>query len=238
MKTTRRRPAGADPAANGAAIPPLYNGDRLTQAEFHRRYEAMPENVKAELIEGMVYLASALRRPHGTQQPELSLVFTLYKAFTPGVEVADNMTAILGRRSEPQPDLLLRVEAECGGQSRYNDDEYLVGAPELVAEIAHSSEAIDLGAKRRDYQRAGVVEYLVVCVRERALHWFDFQARRKLRPDKQGVWRSKVFPGLWLDGPALLARDSARLMAAVQRGVADPEHAAFVARLEAARGRR
>jgi Uma2 family endonuclease len=238
MRTTRRQAPEADAAANGAPIPPLYNGDRLTQPEFHRRYEAMPEGVKAELIGGIVYMSSPMRRPHGTHHPELSLVFTLYKGFTPGAEVADNMTAILGTGAEPQPDLILRVEAESGGQSRYNEEEYLVGAPELVAEIAHSSEAIDLGPKRRDYQRAGVREYLVVSVRERQIHWFHFPSRRRLRADKQGIWRSRVFPGLWLDGPALFARDSARLMTAVQQGVASPEHAAFVAALAAARGRR
>jgi Uma2 family endonuclease len=238
MPTTRRTPSAADPAANGAAIPPLYNGDRLTQAEFHRRYEAMPEDVKAELIGGVVYMSSPLRRPHGTYHFKLSLVLGLYEAATPGTEGGDNMTTILDNEREPQPDLLLRILTEYGGQSHYNDDEYLVGAPELAVEVAHSTESIDLGGKRLDYLRTGVLEYLVVCLRERAIHWFHFPSRRKLRPDKQGVWRSKVFPGLWLDGPALFARDSARLMAAVQQGVADPEHAAFVARLGAARGRR
>jgi Uma2 family endonuclease len=237
MTTTRQRTTAA-PVGNGARVPPLHNGDRLTRAEFHRRYEAMPGGVKAELIGGVVYMASPVLRSHGTHHPELSLVLTVYKAFTPGAEVADNMTTLLGARGEPQPDLMLRVLTEYGGQSHYDTDEYLVGAPELVAEIAHSSEAIDLGVKRRDYLRAGVREYLVVCLREQKVHWFHFPSRRKLRPDKDGVWKSKVFPGLWLDGPALLARDSARLMAAVQRGIATPEHAAFVAALEAARGRR
>jgi Uma2 family endonuclease len=162
----------------------------------------------------------------------------LYKAFTPGVEVADNMTAILDDECEPQPDLLIRVEFECGGQSRYNPDEYLVGPPELVAEIAHSSESIDLGVKRLDYLRAGVQEYLVACLRERAIHWFHFPSRRKLRADKAGVWRSRVFPGLWLDCPALFSQDSQRLIAAVQQGVTTPEHSAFVAKLAAARGRK
>ncbi len=40
---------------NFPAIPLLENGDRLTREEFHRRYEAMPENVKAELINGVVF---------------------------------------------------------------------------------------------------------------------------------------------------------------------------------------
>jgi hypothetical protein len=46
------------------------------------------------------------------------------------------------------------------------------------------------------------------------------------------VWKSQVFPGLWLDGPALLARDSAKLLTTAQQGLATPEHAAFVQRLE------
>src|SRR5207248_1714456 len=140
-------------AENGEAVPPLYNGDRLTQPEFHRRYEAMPEGVKAELIGGIVYMASPLRRPHGTYHFQLSGVLHDYEAATPGVEGGDNLSTILDDEREPQPDLLLRILAECGGQSHYNAADYLVGGPELAIEIAHSSVAIDLGAKRRDYQR-------------------------------------------------------------------------------------
>ena len=40
-------------------IPPLENGDRLTVAEFERRYEAMPELKKAELINGVVHIPSS-----------------------------------------------------------------------------------------------------------------------------------------------------------------------------------
>jgi hypothetical protein len=210
----------------------LHDGDHLTQAEFHRRYEAYPEDAKFELIGGTVYMASPLKRPHGIYHPELSLVLTVYKADTPGVEVADNMTTILGKEGEPQPDLMLRLLTECGGQSGYNEEEYLVGAPELVGEVAHSSKAIDLGGKRKDYLAAGVQEYVVLCVEEKELHWFHFPSRRKLKADRNGVWKSRVFPGLWLDGPALLARDSARLLATVQQGLATPEHAAFARRLE------
>ena len=116
MRTSRRRTTAA-PAANGAPVPPLYNGDRLTQAEFHRRYEAMPEDVKAELVGGIVYMASPLRRPHGTFHFKLSLVLGLYEAATPGAEGGDNLSTILDDDCEPQPDLLLRIHTECGGQS-------------------------------------------------------------------------------------------------------------------------
>jgi hypothetical protein len=218
-------------------LPPLHNGDHLSQAEFHRRYQAYPEDVKFELIGGIVYMASPLKRPHGTSHPKLSLVLGLYEAGTPGVEVADNMTAILGKKSEPQPDLMLRLLKGCGGQSDYDADDYLVGAPELVAEVAHSSRAIDLGRKRQDYLAAGVQEYLVLSLEEQQLHWFHFPSRRKLKPDRDGVWKSRVFPGLWLDGPALLARDSAKLLATAQQGLATPEHGAFARRLAEQLGR-
>ncbi len=219
-------------------LPPLRQGQRLTQAEFHRRYEAYPGDVKFELIGGIVYMASPLRWPHGEYTDKLAAAFVLYEAATPGVVAGGNATAILGHRSEPQPDQALRILPEYGGQSRLNEGEYVEGAPELLAEVAYSSRDIDLNEKRADYQRAGVVEYLVLCVAEQELHWFDFHAGEPLHPNRRGVWRSKVFPGLWLDGPALLARDSARLIAGVQRGLASRDHAAFVKRLQAAHRRR
>lgn len=218
-------------------LPPLRPGERLTQAEFHRRYEAYPDDVKFELIGGIVYMASPLRIPHALYEEELSFALGLYRRATPGVQLLPNATTILGERSEPQPDLALRILPEYGGRSRENPEEYVEGPPELMTEVAYSTRAIDLNQKRDDYRRAGVLEYLVLCVAEQELHWFDFRAGAPLRPSRQGVWRSKVFPGLWLDGPALLARDSARIIAAVQRGLTSRAHAAFVKRLQAAHRR-
>ena len=154
------------------------------------------------------------------------------------VEAADNATVILGEAGEPQPDLLLRVLTEHGGRSGVTEDDYCQGPPELLAEIAHSSRSLDMNQKRDDYRQAGVLEYLVLCVEERELHWFHFPSGRPIRADRQGIARSRVFPGLWIDVPALLERDSPRLIAAVQQGLATRAHAAFVRRLEKARKRR
>jgi hypothetical protein len=217
--------------------PLLMNGDRLKQPEFHRRYEEYPDDTKFELVGGTVFMGSPLSWLHGSFHLDLGLVLRLYTAATPGVEAADNATAILGEESEPQPDLALRILTEYGGQSRINAQRYLEGAPEAVAEIAYSTRALAMNAKRQDYQQAGVLEYLVVCLEEEELHWFHFPSDRELRPNKEGILRSKVFPGLWLDGAALLARDSARLIKVIQEGLASREHAAFVKRLEAARRR-
>jgi hypothetical protein len=213
-------------------IPPLVNGDRLTQAEFHRRYEAMPPDVKAELIGGIVYMPSPVGRPHSIYHIELNGLLWFYVAGTPGVEALDNATTILSEKAEPQPDTALRILAEYGGQSRETEDEFIAGAPEWLGEIAHSRVAIALHQKREDYRRAGVLEYLVLCVAEQQLRWFDFRRRREIRPDPQGILKSRVFPGLWIDGPALLQRSSKRLIEVVQQGLDSPEHAAFVKRLE------
>jgi Uma2 family endonuclease len=226
---------GQSASARVSSVPPLRHGDRLTQAEFHRRYAAYPEDVKAELIGGIVYMASPVGWPHAAHHSKLHLVLGLYEAGTPGIEVLDNATTILDERGEPQPDLALRILPEYGGHSRRNADDYLEGAPELLAEIADSSAAIDLGRKRKDYQRTGVLEYVVLSIAEQRLYWFHFPSGQTITPNRQGVARSRVFPGLWIAVPALLARDSARLVEVVEQGLASRPHAAFVKRLAARR---
>jgi Uma2 family endonuclease len=219
-----------------ADLPELYTGDRMTQEEFHRIYTQMPPDFKAELIGGIVYVASPLKRRHGTNHLPLGTLFFTYELSTPGVESGDNTTILLGEEGEPQPDLYLRILPEFGGQSRTTVDDYVAGAPELLTEIAHSSRAIDLHAKRDDYARYGVREYLVLCLRERQLRWFDLRADRELAADADGIIRVRCFPGLWIDVEALLNKDP-RLMIVLQQGLATPEHADFVRALAAA-GRR
>lgn len=215
-------------------LPLLENGDHMTQAEFHRRYQAYPDHVKIELIGGVVYVASPLRRRHGSNHCELITTLGLYKAATKGIEILDNATTILGKESEPQPDLSLRILPEFGGQTKTDPDDYVVGAPEWLGEIAASSRTIDLGAKKKVYRKAGVLEYLVVCLEEEELFWFDFPTDDEIQPNRKGIYRSRVFPGLWLDGPALLAGDSLKLIEVVQKGIASREHTAFVKRLQKA----
>ncbi len=210
------------------SVPPeLHNGDRMTREEFHRIYEQMPQDFKAELIGGIVYVASPLKRRHGTNHLPLGSLFFTYELTTPGVESGDNTTILLGEEGEPQPDLFLRILPEHGGQSRTTADDYVEGAPELVAETAHSSQSIDLHGKRDDYTRHGVREYLVLCLRERQLRWFDLRAEQELTAEADGIIRIRCFPGLWIDTAALLNKDP-RLMTVLGQGLATPEHDAFV----------
>ncbi len=222
------------------AISELRTGDHVSRKEFHRLYEQTPPGFKAELIGGIVYVASPPSPLHGKPHGMLMTLFGIYSVHTPGVETADNTTVLLGEESEPQPDVYLRILPECGGQSRTTQEEYVEGAPELIAEVAHTSRAIDLHAKRRDYTRYGVREYLVLSVGDRRMFWFDLRANREQEPDADGIIRVHTFPGLWIDVEAMLARDP-RMMEVLAQGLATPEHAAFVqslAQAKAARGRR
>jgi Uma2 family endonuclease len=139
---------------------PLVEGERLNQPEFHRRYQAMPAGTRAELINGVVYMPGPVGRAHGQAHVPAVVWLDRYAEATPGVEVLDNATAILGRTSEAQPDALLRVLPECGGQTR-TERGFVRGAPELVLEVAHATRYVDLGPKLDDYERAGVREYVV-----------------------------------------------------------------------------
>ncbi len=218
-------------------IPPLENGDYLDQRTFHERYRAMPLDFRAELIEGMVIVPSPTKVPHGQHHTALMACLYLYKAATPGTNAVDNTTTILGDESEPQPDGSLYVLPEFGGQCHLVDD-YLHGPPEWLAEIASSSEAYDLHGKYRDYERAGVREYVVVLLREQAVRGFLLHEGR-FKPhaaDPDGIYRSLTFPGLWIDCAALLHDDAPAVLATLGQGLQSPEHAAFLLRLRPSTG--
>jgi Uma2 family endonuclease len=215
-------------------VPPLENGDRLTRAEFERRYAAMPHLKKAELIEGVVYVPSPVRhRRHGRPHILLAGWLLAYEGGTPGVEASADGTARLDLDNEPQPDALLIIDPARGGQCRISRDDYIEGAPELVAEISASSVSYDVNVKLNVYRRNGVREYVVWRVLDREVDWYVLRAGQYelLRPDPFGRLRSEVFPGLWLDVTALLRGDVAAVLGVVQEGMRSPEHAEFAAGL-------
>lgn len=214
----------------------LVNGERMSQPEFHRRYEDCPEDEKWELVGGIVYMASPLKWKHSSFDGEIGYLLESYRRSTPGVDVTHNATAILSERSEPQPDLAMRILHEYGGQSRINADDYLEGAPELVVEVAHSRRNLAMHAKREDYRRNGVIEYLVLLIEEQEVYWFSFPDD-EIRPNREGISKSRVFPGLWIDLDALLRRDSHRLLEVLRKGLASRPHAGFVKRLQSSHRR-
>jgi Uma2 family endonuclease len=206
---------------------PLEPGDRLTRDEFERRYDAMPELKKAELIEGVVYMPSPVRyKSHGKPHSDIHGWLFSYSVATPGVELADNATLRLDADNDPQPDLILRIDEAHGGKSFISEDDYLEGSPELIVEIASSSASYDLHEKFNVYRRNGVQEYLVWRVHDRQIDWFSLQEGKyaRLAPDDQGITESRVFPGLRLNMAAMLAGDLTKVLANLQEGIGSETH--------------
>ncbi|MFQ5616095.1 MAG: Uma2 family endonuclease [Anaerolineales bacterium] len=213
---------------------PLQSGDRLTRREFEHRYQAMTHVKKAELIEGVVYMASPVHlKSHGTPHAAIMTWLGTYWAATAGVALADNATVRLDVDNEVQPDALLRLDENLGGHSRVSEDDYLEGPPELIVEIAASSASYDLHDKRKVYRRNGIQEYLVWQVYEKQLNWFSLVNDEYVfvAPNDDGIIASQVFPGLHLDVKALLDGNLAAVLAALQKGLTSSEYMAFVERL-------
>ena len=210
-------------------LPPLENGDRLTRPEFERRYAAMPAVKTAELIEGLVHMASPVRTTqHGDPHARIMAWLGIYWAATPGVQVSDNATVRLDADNEVQPDALLRLASK--GQSQIGATGYIEGAPELIVEIAASSASIDLHQKRQVYRRNQVQEYVVWQVYDGVLTWLQWQEGEyvPLAANAIGQLCSQAFPGLWLDAGALLSGNLATVLAVGQAGIASAAHQRFV----------
>ena len=197
----------------------LENGDRLGREEFERRYTA--SNIKkAELIEGIVHVASPLRfTSHGKPHSQIIGWLVTYQSMVTGLEVGVEPTVRLDDDNEPQPDaVLFRI----GGNAQVDADGYITGAPELIAEIAASTVSYDLYSKKRIYERNGVKEYIVWRTLDRQIDWFILEngEYQKLEPDDSEVIRSREFEGLWLNANAILQNDMSAVLKTLQAGIA------------------
>ena len=224
-------------------VEPLVAGDKISWDEFIRRWEGVPKMEHAELIGGVVYMPSPVSMPHAEMSNLVGYWLRHYQGHTPGCRSGTDATWRMGDDG-PQPDQFLRILPSHGGQSDM-ERVYARGAPELIVEVSLSSEDYDLHEKRDLYETAGVREYIVVLLREREVRWFrltdDGYAIQSANEnenenedeDARGVIKSSVFPGLWLDVPALLAERTKEVLATLEEGLASDEHAEFVRRLQA-----
>ena len=210
-------------------IPLLENGDHLTREEFHRRYEAMPENVKAELIKGVVYFRTRTKVSHGEANATIIGLIGLYSINLQGTNFINHPTLIFDGKNEPQPDAVLRIEENYGGKSWVNDDDYLEGAPELIVEISSSTASYDLHDKLEIYEKKGVQEYIVWRVLDNQIDWFSLENDKyeRLAPNKQGIIESKVFAGLRLNLKAMLDDDLLQVLADLQKGLQSKKYKFF-----------
>jgi Uma2 family endonuclease len=216
-------------------VPPLRDGERLSREEFERRYDALPD-VKAELLNGVVYMASPVTAEHGKPHGDLMGWLYSYKAFTPGVDSGVDSSIRLPLGSMPQPDVFLHILESHGGRSYIDADGYVAGAPDLLGEVAKSSLIHDSTVKMAICREAGIPEFILWRVEDRAIEWYFLNngEYQELATGPDGIIRSKTFPGLWLDFEAMIRRDDQAVLRALQQGIASDEHAQFVAALQQA----
>jgi Uma2 family endonuclease len=194
----------------------LESGDRLTQAEFHRRYLASTRIKRAELVEGVVYVTGRVTAMHGEAHAAAIGWLGNYWSRHPDLHLMTAGTVILDVDNEVQPDAFLWRE-EPGGP-HLNADGYVQGAPQLVVEAALSSASYDLHDKLRAYERNGVREYVVWRVADGAIDWFRLGegAYERVEPDAAGLIESTTFPGLRLHVAKMLGGDLAGVLAELE----------------------
>ncbi len=192
----------------------LENGAVLSRAEFHALYLQCEDLHRVELIEGVVYLPSPISfAGHGREQTLALSWLDAYSSAHTGVEHSGPATLLLDDDNEPEPDAMLFYVTP----DRLDERGYIVGPPELIVEIANTSVSRDLHQKKRAYERAGVLEYIVWRTADRAIDWFQLREGRYERrePGPDGIIESEVFPGLRLDVAAMLRYDRAAVVAAL-----------------------
>lgn len=206
-------------------------GDRLSREEFLKRWEQMPDLKFAELIDGVVYMPSPVSAEHATRDGDVHLLLATYAARSGVCTFVVGATWLMEHDSAPQPDSALRLLPDRGGRTQESGG-LLQGAPELVVEVSRSSRSYDLGPKLKLYERVGVAEYVTVLIEQDEIQWRVLEDGRYVRmaPDGDGVFRSRVFPGLWLDAGAFWRRDLKRLLDVLEQGLASPECASFIGR--------
>lgn len=206
--------------------PTLRNGDRLLLAEFKYLYANSPKIHHAELIEGHVYIAPSIYLPHATTQSQIIGLLSHYQIHTPLISCTGRISIELDKDNEVQPDAVIWKK----GDVITSDDAPLLGSPSLIIEVAASTRSYDLGVKKQVYRRNKVQEYLVLAAHEQEVHWFYWEmgAYKRIACDADGIYRSRVFPGLWLDAYAFWQNDAAELLATLNLGLDSAEHSTFV----------
>lgn len=176
----------------------------------------MPDVKNAELIDGIVYLQYRVSAIHGMAHANLGALLCIYSKNDSNLLTASNSTVRIDDRNDAQPDLLMM--RRLGGRATIDEDDFVSGAPDLIAEIAASSVSYDLHQKKRAYLNAGVLEYLVWLTEENRIVWWRLENGDyvEIPPAADGSLESVEFPGLVIDASAVIAGDFAKALARIK----------------------
>lgn len=149
------------------AIPNLPRRHSITVTEYFRMGEAhvFAHDARLELMDGEIVEMAPIGSAHAAVVDTLD---TLLREVAPEAMVSVQRPLVLGKRSAPQPDvMLLRPRVD-----RYYSSHPVVADALLVVEVSDTTLQYDLGAKRSLYARSLVAELWVVDVNRRELHVF------------------------------------------------------------------
>jgi len=177
--------------------------DRFTFAEF---CALIPDGVKADLIDGGIYVASP-DRPH--HYKVASFVQTLLDGYASehglGEVYASRVAFQLTEHNAPEPDVaFLKVE-----NLDREEERCIRGGPDIAVEVvSRDSRHRDYVDKKQLYREAGVREYWIIDPRQRRAEFHRLQnGDYELVPlERNRIFRSKVLPGFWLDVEWLFLR--------------------------------
>jgi len=174
----------------------------VTVEEF---FSLVPEGQKADLIDGVIYMAS----PDSPVHNRLAcFVQFLMQGYARGRSLGDiyvsRVAFVLSEWRAPEPDIAFLCAERLGDvqPGRIN------GGPDIAVEIvSHESRTRDYVEKKRLYEEAGVSEYWLVDPIQRRVEFFRLEAGRyALAPLEQNrIFRSRALPGFWLNVDWLLA---------------------------------
>ena len=109
------------PLLTPLSTPELLEGDSLTSDEFLRRWDAIPDLKRAELIDGIVYMPSPVSLRHQEFQVFLTNWVSNYSCAIPGCRAGLEGTWLMGERQVPQPDVTLCIPPESADNPEWRE---------------------------------------------------------------------------------------------------------------------
>jgi Uma2 family endonuclease len=158
---------------------------------------ALEEDVKAELLDGVMVVHSPEKTRHEQEFRFLFVLMNLFAYAHHWGEVLGSMATVhLGECRKVKPDIAaVRLE-----RAHIITEDAIEGVPDLVLEIvSESTRRYDFGEKRKVYEEAGVPEIWLVDF-ERKVVMVVRRVGRRYRSEakSRGILRSQVMKGFWL----------------------------------------
>jgi len=178
------------------------DSDLVTVEEF---YCLVPDGQKADLIDGVIYLASPDTRRSDRLGGFIKFLMQGYAAVQGLGEVYGSRFAFeLSQFRAPEPDAaFVRTE-----RLHLVNERRMVGGPDIAVEIvSRESRQRDYGEKKQFYADAGVSEYWIIDPLQQRVEFHRLRAGRyePVPLEQNRIFRSAVLEGFWLDVEWLLA---------------------------------